>query len=482
MGVCGRRVVTLLFCWVVIASTWNRTSSAADTWPQFRGLNATGRAATELPLPTDIAPDKHVLWKTPLPPGHSSPAISGDRIFVTGVREKKLVTIALDRKNGELLWEVEAPYEKLENIHGIGSYAQPTPATDGERVVALFGSSGLWCYDKNGAQLWHKPMGPFNNDFGAGSSPIIVDDWVILCQDHDTDSFLAAIDKRTGKTIWQTDRREFPRNYCTPVIWEVDGKRQIVIAATLRVVGYDFETGKEIWTVRGISRTVCMTPVVGDDQRLYVAGWAAGGDADAPIRVEPFEVVAPQTDANGNGTFEEDELPEGPIKQRFTQVDRNKNGSLDSTEYEFFRSLFEQGRNVVLAIRPRGVGDVTGTHVEWQATRFVPFCASPLYYRGMVFTVKDGGIFCSLEAATGKPLKQGRVPGTGSYYSSPVAGDGKIYLLNEEGKMTVVSAEGTWRVLATSDFADEGYATPAIVDGRIYVRTQKHLFCFGGRS
>ena len=451
---------------------------AGDAWPQFRGRNSSGLAAEADKLPAEIGPESHVVWKVPLAPGHSSPVVIGDRIFVTAVRDQKLLTIGLDRVTGKMLWEAEAPHAKLEEIHRIGSHAQSSPATDGQCVVSFFGSSGLYCYDLDGKPLWNRPMGPFNNDFGAGTSPIIVDDLVILCQDHDLDSFLMALDKRTGETRWKVDRSEFPRNYCSPVIWEVGGKKQIVLAATLRVVGYDLETGRELWTVRGISRAVCMTPVVGDDNVLYVAGWSAGGDAGERITVESWENDGAKHDANKDGLLTEEELPTHPFKQRFSQVDRDKSGTLNPAEWEYFRGLFDKSRNVVLAIKPGGVGDVTSSHVLWEHSRHVPFCASPLMYRGLVFTVKDGGIMTCLDARTGQPHKFGRLPATGEFYSSPVAGDGRVYFLNAEGKLAVVSAEPQWTVLHTADFGEGVYATLALVDGRIYLRTVGHLYCF----
>lgn len=420
-----------------------------------------------------------MLWKVPLPPGHSSPIVLGDRIYVTAVQDEKLLTMALSRADGRVLWQAEAPYERLEPIHAIGSHAQPTPATDGERVVAMFGSSGLLCYDREGSLLWHRKMGPFNNDFGAGTSPVIAGDLVLLVQDHDTDSFLLAVNKYSGEVVWQTDRSEFPRNYCSPFVWETPAGTQVVVAATLRVAGYDLATGRELWTVRGLSRAVCMTPVVGDDGTLYVAGWSAGGDSDARIVIEPF-ADALRHDADGSKTLEEAELPEGPVKMRFTQFDRDKDGHITEAEYEWYRGVFDRARNVVLAIRPGGQGDVTESHVCWEYDRYVPFCASPVYYAGWLFTVKDGGILQALDAANGTPAKRGRVAAA-EYYASPVAGDGKLYLVNVRGEVTVVSAAAQWEVLATANLGADVYATPAMVDGRIYLRTVGHLYCFGLR-
>lgn len=449
------------------------------TWPQFRGIGSSGRAQDTRPLPVKIGPDTNVVWEVATPPGHSSPIVWGKRIFLTAVRDGRLETMALDRRTGELLWTAEAPYQKLEKIHAIGSHAQSTPATDGERVVSFFGSSGLFCYDPDGHPLWQLPMGPFNNDFGAGTSPIIADDRVILCQDHDTDSFLIALDKRTGRMLWKTDRSEFPRNYCTPIVWEVAGHKQIVVAATLRVVGYDFDTGRELWTVRGIARTVCMTPVIGDDGTLFVASWAGGGDDNDRIEPPPFDQAVAEFDTNHDGALGQSEVTSGPFRQRFSQVDRNKSGSITRAEYDYFRGLFQRSQNVVLAIRPGGIGEITSTHVIWEQRKLVPFCASPLYVDGRLFTVKDGGLLSCLDAISGTPLKRKRLPATGEYYSSPVTGDGKVYLLNDEGKLSVIAADSSCTILGTADFGEETYATPAIVDGRIYLRTSGHLYCFG---
>ena len=454
--------------------------TAAENWSQFRGPNAAGRQAAEHPLPTEIGPEKNVVWRTALPPGHSSPVIHGDRIYLTAVRDDRLLTIALDRATGEVVWEAVAPECELEQIHTIGSHAQSTVATDGTHVVSFFGSFGLLCYDAAGRELWQRPMGPFSNNFGAGSSPILVDEHLILNQDHDVDSFLTAIDVRNGNTIWKTDRDEFPRGYATPVIWSANDEPQIVVAGTLRVVGYDFHTGTERWTIRGVSRITNMTPVVGDDGTLYVGAWAPGGDDTNRIEVPTFDALVARGDKNEDGMLQIDEVPVGPLSIRYNQIDRDKSGAITRAEFDSMRAIFHSARNVLLAIRPGGTGDITDSHVLWRYDRSLPYVPSPLVYRDLLFMVKDGGIVSCLAADTGQPHRRARVAGTANYYASPVAGDGKIYLLSQRGELTVISADADWKELATAQFEEEAFATPALVEGRIYLRTAGHLYCFAG--
>jgi outer membrane protein assembly factor BamB len=456
----------------------------AGPWPQFRGPGGRGAPDVERPVPSEIGPKQNVLWKVPLSPGHSSPVVVGDRIYLTAVREKKLLTLALDRATGKKLWEAEAPYRKLEKIHAIGSHAQATPVADGERVISFFGSSGLICYSAEGKQLWHLPLGPFKNDLGAGSSPTLAGDLVILNQDHNIDSFLLAVDKRSGKPVWKVDRDEFWVSYATPFLWEVKGRKQLVVSGSLRVVGYDLRSGKELWTVRGLARAVHMTPSAGPDGTLYVAGWTAGGDRDDRIDMPSFDDALARHDANKNGTLEEKELPAGPVRERFSMIDRNADGHITRAEWEYGRKRFQEAHNRIMAIRPGGRGDITKTHVLWSQEKYLPVIPSPLYYRGRLYLARNGGLFAVLDARTGELVKQGRLYGISNYYSSPVGADGKVWFASQSGDVTVLRAGPEPRVVSRARFGEEIFATPAIVDGRIYLRTTGHLYCFaaqGGR-
>lgn len=465
------------FLFVLILSAG---APAAGDWPQFRGPNATGLAAGTEHLPDRIGLQHNLLWKVPLPPGHSSPVVVGDRVYVTATRDRSVLTIALDRHTGRTLWERSYPFRHPEKHHQIGNNAQPSPAADAECVVSFFGTTGLYCHDSDGRLLWQIPLGPFKNEYGAGSSPIIVGDRVILNQDHDTASFLVMLEKKTGHEVWKADRSEFPRNYATPVIWEVNGKKQIVVSGTLRAVGYDFDTGKEIWTVRGLARIVNMTPVVGPDNVLYVPAWTPGGDPTDRIEAPAWQEMLAR-DANKNGTLEEDELPPGPLKQRFALIDRDKDGHITREEWENMRRIFAEAQNVMVAVKPGGTGDVTQTHVLWAQKKQLPYVPSPVLVNGHVFMVKDGGIVSGLDAKTGQPTKVERVFGVGGYYASPVSGDGKIYLVSQRGDVSVITAEPQWKELSHDKLGEEVFATPALAHGCVFVRTAGHLCCFGSQ-
>jgi outer membrane protein assembly factor BamB len=220
--------------------------------------------------------------------------------------------------------------------------------------------------------------------------------------------------------------------------------------------------------------------VVGEDGTLYIAAWSPGADAGDRIEAPTFEEYASEHDKNSNGALDLDEVPrDSAMGRRFRQIDRDKDKKITPEEYEGMRRVFATASNLVMAVRPGGRGDITASHVKWTNDQGAPYVPSPLYHEGHLFAVKNGGILSCYDARTGELVKRGRVSGLSDYYSSPVLGDGKIYLISQRGDASVISAERDWKVLSATSFGEDAYATPAIVRGRIYLRTAGHLYCFG---
>jgi len=466
-------------------------SAAAADGPVYFRHNSGVPAADKHTLPVDFSA-KTSLWQTKLPPGHSTPCVCGDAIFLTTWEKdkKQLATVALDRKSGKVRWRKVCPAKRIEQTHRSGSPATCTPACDGERVYSFFGSYGLLCYDLQGKLLWSQEMGPFQDEFGAASSPVLAGDKVLLNEDHDVDNFLIAFDKKTGKQLWKTPRPGHTRSYSTPVVWEVDGRKQLVVAGSLKLTGYDLETGKPVWWVRGLSRIVDTTPVIANGM-LYVATWTPGGDQSNRISMGPFSEALKQYDKNGDKQVAKGELKPGAVLTRFFRIDLNQDGKLNKKEWDAHARVFELAQNAAIAVKPGGKGDVTGSHVVWTHRRGLPTVPSPLVYRGVLYMVKDGGIIPALNAKTGKLLKQARAKGRGNYYASPVAGDGKVYITSERGVITVLKAGARkaggshpagFQIIGSHDFKERIMATPVIVQDQIYVRTENMLYCFSGRK
>lgn len=459
-------------CWIAILGAADRCA-CAQSQVYFR--HDSQSAADEQPLPAELD-DAHQVWKQDLPPGHSTPMIIGNRIFLTAVEDGELATICLDRASGKIIWKQGIRVEELEKVHAEGSHAAASVACDGRRVFSFFGSFGLLCYSLDGAPLWTKNLGPFRDEFGAASSPILVDDKVILCEDHDLDSFLIAVRQESGDTVWQTPREGFTRSYATPVVWEAGGKRQIVVAGALQLIAYDPANGQPLWSLDGFARIVNTTPARFNDT-LYVCTWSPGGDTDARIAMEPWDKALALWDKNKNDKLENAELPLGEVRSRFFRIDLNSDQILDEPEWNKYARIFELAQNTLVALRPSESGGPP--RVVWEYRRGLPYVPSPLIYRGNVYLVKDGGIMTVLDAADGKLIKQSRSRGEGNYYASPVGGDSKIFVASGPGVVTVFLAGSRAEILSSRNFSERIAATPIIVDGRIYLRTEKALYCFG---
>lgn len=448
---------------------------AAD-WPRFRGPNGSG-VADGAPLPTRIAPDGDVSWAVDLPMGKSSPALTQDRIYLTGHEDGKLLTLAVDRATGRLLWRREAPSRRLEKMHRLNDEASSTPTTDGENVYAFFGGWGLVSYGPDGNERWRLPMGPFTNFHGMAASPVLVDDKLIMVCDQDQGAYITAVHKDTGKAIWRTERPDMVHSFSTPGVYRpAEGPTEVVIAGSYQMLGYDADTGKELWRLRGLTYQIKSSPVIAGDV-AYLNAWAPGGEPAVRLVLPPFDEALELLDADGDGYIARAELREDWQPGSWDMQDLNKDGRFDARDWQYY-SQRRTSTNSTLAVRPGLRGDVTEKGLVWQVQKNMPDVPSLLLYGGVVYLIKNGGILTRLDAATGKLISQGRVrEAIDSYYASPVAGDGKIYLASEKGLVSVLDAE-TLEALSTADFGEPIFATPALAGGRVYLRAGERLYCF----
>lgn len=450
--------------------------AAEPNWPQFRGPDSSGVAEPSNP-PMHFGPEAGVVWKVALPSGNSSPCLWGDRIFLTAFGEGKLETLCLRRSDGSVLWRQPAPAEKVEPTHRLGNPATPTCATDGERVFVCFGSFGLIAYDFDGKEQWRVPMPEPNLEFGTSASPIVADGRVFLVHDQDEGSFLLAVDARTGRTLWRRERPEFRRSFATPIVWKHDGGEELIVPGSIWLKSYNPSDGSERWTFSGTSRVACSSPVAGDGV-LFSASWNVGGDADSRVTMEPFDDFLRSINKPADTLLTKDDLPKSPVRDRFSQMDLNKNGEVTREEWEGMRTMFARAGNAVLAIRPGGYDEIARSdRLAWKSTRSLPYVASPIYYRGRLYTIKNGGLASCYDAKTGEPHYQDqRLDAPGDYYASLVAGNGRIYFTSQNGIITVVAAGDAPEVLARADFHEKIMATPAIVGDTLYLRTAESLY------
>jgi outer membrane protein assembly factor BamB len=375
-----------------------------------------------------------------------------------------------------------APRPRKQELQRDNSPAAGSPVTDGRNVYVFFADFGLLAYGPDGNELWRMPLGPFNNPFGHGSSPILSGHLLYMACDQDEGSFLIAVDRNTGRLVWRAERPLAQRGYSTPVLYTPrEGNAQVILAGSYRLTGYDAATGKELWYVRGLPWQIKPTPVIAEDV-IYFATYSGESDPGAQEKVPTFRDALAQLDTNKDGKLAKDEVLDKRAKDRFDEyLDLDDTGFLEERDWSQFQER-RLGENSLRAYKLGGTGDLTESNFLWKNPRSLPNVPSPLVYQGILYTLKEGGIFSSYDIKTGQFLKQGRLTGAlGGYYASPVAADGKIYTLSEDGKLTVLRAGGQWEILVVNDFKDGGKATPAIAGGKIYLRTYSALYCFASK-
>lgn len=463
-----------------LAVAW-LSGALAGNWPQFRGPEGRSIASGTEP-PAHFGATSNLLWEAEVPPGNSSPVVWGSRVFLTAQEDNQLVVLAFSRSEGQRLWTHPVPTQSLEATHRLGSPASPTPCTDGERLYAYFGSYGVVALNLQGAEVWHRELPVPGVEFGTSASPILAGNLLILVRDQDDGSHLLALDRRTGATVWRRERTGFRRSFATPYLWNHDGTSELIVPGSVALVSYDPATGAELWRYTGTSRVATSSPTSGDGL-LFTASWNLGGDSSSRVSMPSWAEFAPDGDQDHDGFLTKAEAPAGPIGERYSQMDFNKDERVTPEEWDSMAAMFAQARNAVLAFRPRGPGVSNTASLAWTSTRSLPYVSSPLFHQGRLFTVKNGGLMSAYEAKTGRVLFQDeRLGVTGDYYASAVACGDHLYLASQEGVVVVLRAGDTLEVVARNPLGESVLATPAIADGTLFIRTVEHLFAFHSRT
>ncbi|MEO7650485.1 MAG: PQQ-binding-like beta-propeller repeat protein, partial [Bryobacteraceae bacterium] len=448
----------------------------AGDWQRFRGPNGSG-VAEDGRLPREIGVDKNVVWKTAVPKGKSSPVLTADRIYLTGHEEGKLLTLALDRKTGKIVWRKEAPGQRSEKRHQLNDPASPSPVTDGSNVYVFFAGYGLISYDRDGNERWHLALGPFTNFHGMGASPVLAEGKVLMICDQDQEAYLIAVDQKTGKPVWKVDRPEMVHSFSTPIVYRgKSGRTELIVPGSYQMTSYDIASGNLIWRIRGLTYQVKSVPVISGDT-LYFNGWAPGGEPSERIELPGFDDMIAKYDTNGDKKLSKDEVPKNWLPGNWDMQDLDKDGLFNAKDWLYY-SMRRTSSNATMAVKLGGEGDITKSHVLWRYDKSLPDVPGVLLYKGVLYLIRNGGILQTLDPATGKTHKQGRLHALDEYYASPVAGDGKVYMISRNGAVSVLEAGADWGVAATGDLGEEVFATPAIADGHLWVRTATALYDF----
>lgn len=490
-----------LFCVFVMVPT---LAAAPPQWPQFRGSNGSGIAEDARP-PIHFGPETNLLWKAALPPGHSSPVIWEQRIFLTAFdRERKaLETLCFDRQTGKVLWRREAPAGQLEKVHTISNPAASTPATDGQSVYVYFGSFGLIAYDFDGAIRWQKPLPVAKTRFGhgTGTSPILAGDLLILDVHLEKESHLLSVRCSDGKMVWRIPKLLFSDGWSTPLVWSEADAELVGVLNAGRFTAHDLPTGTERWWVRRLPNQICATPVIGDGV-IYLTGTGVLGERTELIPPPDFDEAISRYDTNQDGRISTDEIPETLliVDRKAAQGAGNmglresllagatNNKSYNREEWakemkgfdEFARS--DLMKSTTCAVRTGGTGDVTTSHLAWTEAKGVPEVPSPLLYRNRLYYLKNGGVLLCRDPADGRVIFEERLGAEGGYYASPVGAAGRIYTASDRGVVTVLQAGDRLQVIAQTDLKEAIMATPALVDDKLYVRSAGQLWAFAEKQ
>jgi outer membrane protein assembly factor BamB len=458
---------------------WAQEAAGTSEWNRFRGPNGTGLANGT--YPAKVGPAQNVIWKRAFPEGHSSPVCSSKLLFLTGVEGEKLYTYAVHRADGSTAWRQEAPRPRRTEFHGKNGPAAASAAVDADTVVVFFDEYGMLAYDHEGHERWRLPLGPFFNIYGMAASPILIGDHVVLPCDDGKHSFVIGVDKHSGEVRYQVDRPNAVSGHCTPVVYQPPkGKTQFILPGSFLLDAYDAATGERVWWIRGLPSEMKSVPVLLGDT-LWIHGFGSPqNNKGRQIELPEFAAALQQMDQDGDKLISKEELSDPRVSRYYEFLDLDQNGTLDGDEWRLCRASFA-AVNAAMAVRVGGQGDMTDKSVLWQYYRSIPQLPSPLITNGVYYLLADqGGMLTTISADKGELVAKARVGAAGdAYFTSPVCGDGKVYLLSEAGLLTVLAAGKQLEPIHTAEFGEPCFATPALDDNKIWLRTFHHLYCLG---
>lgn len=490
---------TSMIAMAIVVCT-NAANLHAD-WPQFRGPNSSGRADDQAP-PVEFGPGKNERWRIAVPAGHSSPCIVGNAIFLTAFdkENRRLEILHINRDSGKIIWRRGIAVSQLETGHPSFNPASSTPTSDGQRVIAYFGSYGLICFGMDGTKLWEIKLPLARSYSGNATSPIIVGDKVILYRANYVDHFLLAVDKTTGKQIWKKPQRERFTTAMSAAATPIVVGDKLIVHAVQSVKAFSIADGNQLWQAN-CSTTATSTPVLAGDQ-VVIATWNQTGEPALTPIFPPFEKLIETNDKNKDILISPDEFPrklmyfhrsegvEAPqngAPLRFSHVDSNRNGSVDPEEWRKLldRTAERRKRHIphgLVAIPINSKGNLDAKQIRFLERNGIPEVPSPLAYNGYIYFAKNGGILTAIDMKSGKRIYRTRTGGRGTHYASPILANNRLYITAGDGQISVVTTGPDPKILATNDMQQKTFATPAIVGGVIYVRTHDTLFAFESKK
>ena len=440
---------------------------SAEDWTRFRGPNGSGVATDRSAYPASFTKPS---WRSAVRPGKSSPVLTPKHIFLTAFEDDKLYTQCFERSTGKLLWERFVEKTRSETVNALNHPAALSPTTDGENVYAFFKDFGILSYTAAGKLRWKTPLGPFANIMGLAASPILSGSNVILNIDQVENSYIAAFDRNNGEIRWKTARQE-PDSWGSPLIYQ----SSILTVSRGQISAYLTASGKRILNQPGMPPVIVASPIM-DGETLYFFGYGTEGTT-------PFSSRLARQDKNKDGQLSPDEYGDDALTRGIGKYMGNRDGIVNEAEWND-KQRESMGLNALMAIQltpGSKPGELAARELWRHEKNFSYIVPSLVLYDGALYSVKNGGILSSFDAKTGKLLKTGRISSqaTGGYSASPVAADGKLYLANEDGKLLVLKASGAdWDLLSTHEFDEPIFATPALSQGAVYVRTGTALYKF----